>query len=240
MKKTVYLSLISLIILLLGCKLEGQLHNNWSTLLKQHVSSTGLVDYKGFKANENVLDQYLNTLSETDWISLNTSDQKAFWINAYNAFTIKAILNHYPVASIMDIKVDDNTIWDVPFITINNKPYTLNDIEHRVLLEDHFDPRIHFVINCAAASCPPLANKAYNGRNLDNQMETVTRSFIQNETFNQIKQNKVQLSKIFDWYKDDFTKSGNLLSYINQYSKKSVSSDAMIIFNEYDWSINKQ
>ncbi len=133
-------------------------HAIWSELVKRFVSKNGFVDYKGFKNNETKLDEYLALLSfhtpSNDW----TDQQKlAYWINAYNAFTVKLILKNHGVASIKDIKTDSSP-WKIPFFKIGSEEFTLDKIEHEILRKQFQEPRIHFSIVCASFSCPKLSN----------------------------------------------------------------------------------
>lgn len=218
-------------------------HDQWTNLLKTYVSSTGNVDYKGIKEHEAELDAYLAVLSANhptaDW---DKNDQLAFWINAYNAFTVKLIVKNYPVVSIKDLggsvyKV--NTPWDEKFIKIGDQTYDLNNIEHGIIRKDFADPRIHFAVNCASISCPPLRNEAYVGSKLNVQLDDQARKFINDSTKNKITKNKATLSKIFTWFKGDFTASGlSIAEFINQYSEVKMTKKTKVTYFEYDWNLN--
>ena len=146
----------------------------WDSLLQKHVSDDGLVNYAAFKTDQPLLDSFLNLLSThpplPEW---SGADKMAYWINAYNAFTIDLILDHYPVSSIM--RLDGGKTWDVRRIKIGEKKYSLNQIENEILRTEFKDPRIHFAINCAARSCPPLLNRAYTAGRLDSLLDQRTR-----------------------------------------------------------------
>lgn len=209
-------------------------HEKWDRLLKKYVSAEGMVDYKGLKGAEAQLDEYLQELSQ---YSLKGTESRnfamAYWINAYNAFTVKLILDHYPVKSIMSIK--GGKAWDHKWIDLGGQTYSLNQIEHQILRKDYPDARIHFAVNCAAISCPPLLNKAWTEHNLEQYLEQQTRSYINDTDHNQIAQDKIRLSKIFEWYREDF---GDLREYIQRYSSTAIATDAKIKFNNYDWGLN--
>ena len=158
----------------------------------------------------------------------------AYWINAYNAFTVKLILKNYPISSIT--KLDSGKPWDVKWIKLGEKTYSLNNIEHDILRPTYKDARIHFAVNCAAKSCPPLLNKAWTANNLNATLDKQTKTFINNATFNEIGADVVKLSKIFEWYKVDF---GDLIEYINKYSTVKVNQDATIEFVDYNWALNQ-
>jgi hypothetical protein len=203
-----------------------------------------MVSYKGFQKDKAELDGYLKTLSDnapqTSW---SANEQKAYWINAYNAFTVALILKHYPVKSIKDIggkiyKV--NTPWDIKFITIGGKKYDLNNIEHGILRKKFDDPRIHFALVCASISCPRLRNEAYTAAQLNTQLEDDGRNFLNDKSKNKISAQKAELSKYFSWYKGDFTKNGSLADFINKYSVTKINTNTKIGSVDYNWNLNEQ
>ncbi|WP_246144319.1 DUF547 domain-containing protein [Neolewinella aurantiaca] len=211
-------------------------HAAFNSLLGKYVNAAGNVNYGGLKNDEAKLDTYLAELSEnapqSDW---SRSESMAFWINAYNANTLKLILKNYPVKSITDLH--GGKPWDVKWINIGGKTYSLNNIEHDIIRPRYKDARIHFAVNCAAASCPPLPNKAFTAANLNSLLESRTKSFIRNGAYNTITADKVMVSKIFDWYGEDF---GDLKNYLNKYATTEIPAGTDIEFKEYDWALNKQ
>lgn len=211
------------------------LHEAFDVLLQQYVNSKGNVNYVAFKKEESKLDAYINQLEQNPPSKSDRLSTMAYWINAYNAYTIKVILDNYPLNSIMDLS--GGKIWDKKWIKIDGRTLSLNDIEHNILRRDFSDARIHFAVNCAAASCPPLWNRAWTAENLETALERRTTTFINDNGYNQISESSVSVSKIFDWYKEDF---GNLIRYLNQYTELDILPDASIQFNEYDWTLNKQ
>ena len=236
------------LILLIGISIpsisqEYLKHDQWTSLLQTYVSPTGNVDYKGIKEHEAELDAYLEVLSKnhptSEW---DKNDHLAFWINAYNAFTVKLIVKNYPVVSIKDLggsiyKV--NTPWDEKFIHIGEETYDLNNIEHGIIRKEFNDPRIHFAVNCASISCPPLRNEAYVGSKLNAQLDDQAKRFINVPTKNKITKGKAQLSKIFTWFKGDFTASGlSIAEFINQYSEVKMTKKTKVTYFDYDWNLN--
>lgn len=213
----------------------------FNDLLQKHVSETGVVDYKSFKNDEATLDTYLDYLSETSpekaW---SENKQKAFWINAYNAYTIKLILANYPIKSIMDIKIDGKTAWKNPFVKVGGETYTLDFIEHEILRKKLFDSRIHVGVNCASTSCPILSNIAFTEKNIDVELERLMKEFINDFSRNKISKNKVQISAIFNWFKEDFTRNETIISYLNIYSDTEIKPDVKISYLKYDWSLNSK
>ncbi len=209
-------------------------HGIWDALLQKHVSTSGDVDYKGFKNDEKELDKYLVQLAKK---VPTKSDSKnatlAYWINAYNAFTVKLILENYPLKSIKDIKDP----WGKKFIDLEGKKYSLEGIENEILRKMS-EPRIHFAINCASESCPNLSNKAYTDSALDKQLDNAASSFINDKSKETITASKVEVSKIFDWFSDDFKQNGSVIEYLNKYSKTKIDKNAKISYKEYDWDLN--
>lgn len=210
-------------------------HADWDALLQKHVTKSGSVNYAGFKKDVSSLDTYLNNLGENAPDSSSGRSQKlAYWINAYNAYTVKLIVNNYPVNSITDLH--DGKPWDVKWIKIGEKTYSLNNIEHDIIRPQFKEPRIHFAVNCAAKSCPPLLNKAWTSKNLEATLDRQTRSFINNSNYNKISDRGASLSKIFEWYADDF---GDLSAFVNTYSTATVKA-GNINYLDYNWALNKQ
>lgn len=212
-------------------------HSLWNQLVQKHVDSDGWVDYKGFQEDSVLLHSYLYQLSQS-WPD-DTAEKEvrlAYYINLYNAYTVALVLREYPIESIKDIK----TPWSEKFIPIGNQMLSLNDIEHGIL-RNLGEPRIHFAINCASISCPKLLNEAYLAETLEAQLTKVTKSFI-NGPENDLKSQPIHLSKIFKWYRGDFTVNGkrDLIGYINQFSKSRIPTDIKIDFGEYNWQLNEK
>tara|TARA_B110000046_G_scaffold25332_3_gene24853 strand:- start:45755 stop:46474 length:720 start_codon:yes stop_codon:yes gene_type:complete len=212
-------------------------HSPWDRLLQKNVSMQGNVNYEGLKKDQVALDAYLNSLSaivpDASW---SKNEAMAYWINAYNAFTVKLMLNNYPLKSIMNI--NSGKAWDLKFIVIKAEKYSLNNIEHDILREKFFDPRIHFAVNCASISCPKLSSTAFYAEKLDDKLDKVAKEFINNSSKNEITASKATISKLFDWYKDDFMRNGTVADYINKYSITKLTTN-QISYKEYNWNINK-
>ena len=209
-------------------------HSVWNNLLQKHVSKNGMVDYKGFKSDRAKLDNYLKMLSSQeptkDW---SNNELLAYYINLYNAYTVDLILRNYPVKSIKDI----SSPWTKEFIKVGDTEISLGGIENSILRKMN-EPRIHFAINCASISCPKLLNEAYTAAEIEEQLERVTREFI-NSDKNEISENSAKLSSIFDWYKKDFKEDGSVIDYINKYSETRIKTGASISYKEYDWNLNE-
>ncbi len=222
-------------------------HSSYDRLLKKYVTDKGLVNYKGFKADEKEFNQYLALLSKNppaaNW---SKDEQMAYWINAYNAYTIRLILNYYPVKSIKYIGSSIQipfvtTPWAAKFFSIGGEKMSLDNIEHGTLRKKYDDPRIHFALVCAALTCPRLRNEAYTAARLDDQLDDQGRDFLNNPAKNSISSGKAQLSKYFDWYKGDWTKDGqSVAKWVNRYSKTKIDEQIPVTFPDYNWMLNEQ
>jgi len=222
-------------------------HQLWTQLLQKHVSDNGLVDYQGFRQDSVALQKYLYLLSQhhpnnTNW---TTEEQQSYWMNAYNAYTVDLIVRNYPVKSIKDISTGPtipfvNSPWDIPFITIEGHRYDLNNIEHNILRTQFNDPRIHFGINCASISCPNLPQQAFEAATMNTQLDSLAHSFLADTSKNTISPDKLELSKIFWWFKSDFTKQGSMQAFLQQYTSTNINPKANISHRSYNWQLNEK
>jgi len=210
-------------------------HMAWDTLLQRYVTAAGKVDYKSLKADKKALNAYCQMLADNpvqdDW---SRNEKMAYWINVYNAFTVKLIVDNYPAKSILNF--DGGKTWDVKRIQIGGKKYSLNQIENEILRPQFNDPRIHFAINCAAKSCPPLHNHAYTADNLEASLEAGAKGFVNDPKYNTLTASKAQVSKVFEWYKEDF---GDLKKFLNKYADNPLKASAAVTFQEYNWELNE-
>jgi hypothetical protein len=250
-----------------------QSHSVYNSLLKKYVKN-GRVDYSGFIASKQEFVSYLNTLGsvkQSEYDNWTEEEKLAFWINAYNAFTIKAIIDHYPITrsfSIVGLFVPSNSIlqikgvWDkLKFKAVGNE-VTLEDIEHEILRKKFDEPRIHMALNCASVSCPDLRNEAYVSGRLEEQLTQASTAFMNNpEKGLYIDEGDgiVKLSKIFNWFGDDFipiygdghsfqgrSEKENAalnfaLVYVDSDSKKEYlkRNNFRIGYLNYDWHLNE-
>ena len=218
-------------------------HVIWAELLNKYVKPGG-VDYAGFKSEEEKLDRYLKVLEHTDSKTLSRDEQFAYYINAYNAWTIKLILSAYPgIKSIKDLGTFLKSPWEKKFVRIDGDELTLDDIEHHILRPRFKDPRVHFAINCSAASCPPMSSQPYWGSSLDLQLDQATRSFINDPNSYRLEGNAFYVSRIFKWFAEDFNHDvvGFYLKYARDDLKKKLTAkkDALELkYLHYDWSLN--
>lgn len=210
-------------------------HAEFDALLKKYVDESGWVDYSGLKESKGELQAYIDILeSDSPSDAWNEAQKKAFWLNAYNAYTLKLIIDNLPLKSIMDL----DEPWDQEVAAINYRFYTLNNIEHDVLRKEFNDPRIHAGINCASFSCPRLSRTAFTEENVDELLERLMTEFVNDKKRNVVGDKQVELSQIFEWFNEDFTKEGKLIDFLNGYSEIPIDKKAKIKYLEYDWSLN--
>lgn len=218
-------------------------HQIWDELVHKHVQLNGNVDYKGFLQDSVRLNEYLAILSQSHPNNKNWSSEQrmAYWINAYNAFTIQLVIRNYPVPSIKEIRPGIafvNSVWDIKFIEIEGQVYDLNNIEHGILRQYWKEPRVHFALNCASVSCPALRNEAYTAEKLEGQLNDQGKRFLSNPIKNQISASDPKISPIFKWFKGDFTRKGSLIDFLNKFSPVEIDSDAKVDHMSYDWNLN--
>jgi len=238
-------------------------HSRLDRLLQQHVVLSGrgeasAVDYSALAANRGELESYLQVLSAVDRSAFEQwadTEQLAFLINAYNAFTLQLILTEYPaLESIKDLGSLFRSPWKKEFVPLLGEQRSLDDIEHGLIRGSgrYREPRIHFAVNCASIGCPALLNQAYNGDQLEQQLEQQTRAFLRDRSRNRIKDGELQLSPIFKWYRQDFEQgwrgSDNLSQFLLRYAEplglnprqrqQLQQQDLEIDFTDYDWRLN--
>jgi len=214
---------------------------NYTRLLQKYVRTSG-VQYLAWKENSSdvqALKEIINQIGASGPSSQERETQLAYYINAYNALVLAGVLDRYPLRSVRDV---------APFygfftqnnITVAGKRTSLYALERKLLIPRFQEPRIHFAINCASRSCPPLRSEAYTAERLDQQLNEMTRAFLNNNP-EAIKPtgNGYAVSKIFDWYKDGFVASGGTVGFINKYRNETVPPDAKISFQDYNWNLNE-
>jgi len=218
-------------------------HDSWSVLLRKYVTENGQVNYKGFLQDNESFQEYLDKLSLNppgeNW---SKEEQLAYWINAYNAYTVKLIIDNYPLKSIKTIGDGlpmVNSPWDIKFFKIGGVDFDLNTIEHEILRKKYNEPRIHFAINCASVSCPKLRNEAFTAEELHTQLDDQANAFINNTSKNKFTDNEISLSKIFNWFESDFIKEKPLDEFLKKYKTINNFKDAKIGYLDYDWNLNE-
>ncbi len=219
-------------------------HQVWTTFLERRLAAddNGInrIDYGGATATERrLLQSYIEMLETIDVTALPRNEQLAFWINLYNAATVKLILDHYPTDSIRDISAP----WKTPVATVNGVELTLNDIEHGIIRPVFKDPRIHYGVNCAALGCPNLRGEAYEGASVYTALDEQARKFINHPRGVRIDDDKLIVSKIFGWFREDFGDTEeNILDHIRQFADapllRVLEGRTDIDRYKYDWTLN--
>ncbi|MCX6140846.1 MAG: DUF547 domain-containing protein [Candidatus Kapabacteria bacterium] len=238
----VYLSAL-LIVVPTMASLSQVDHKPFTDVLTSHVHD-GRVDYASLRKDGRFI-PYVNSLSRIKASTLTGNERLAFWINVYNANTLKMVCDNFPLRSIRDLA--QGKVWDAPFISIEGTAYSLNDIENDVL-RPLGDSRIHFALVCAARSCPPLRSEAYEADRLDKQLYDQGRLFLSTPMLNafDITTRKAKLSHVFEWYLADFGRNKEqLIRNISMHAPDAVRVDLhdhakqwTIEYLDYDWSLN--
>ncbi|MFN0158009.1 MAG: DUF547 domain-containing protein [Bacteroidota bacterium] len=217
-------------------------HSLLTRVLHDHVAN-GAVDYSAIQTDRRFA-EYLASLRRVDPFSIKNQDERlAFWINVYNAFTLKLIIDRYPVKSIRDIQEGGKGPWDIVWIDIAEDKYSLNQIEHQVIRKQFEEPRIHFALVCAAKSCPPLRSEAYVGKKLDKQLEDNAKKFLNDVSKNRFEKatDTLYLSELFSWYGDDFVKRyGSASNFAMTLLGVSHSQPVAVKYLPYDWGLNSR
>jgi len=226
-------------------------------LLNKYVEGDK-VNYKGLIKEKDDLFKFTDQLAKISPDSHKEmfplpNDKLTYWINAYNAYILETIVKDYPVKSIKDINFIGVTIW-LNKNLLGGEKISFKSLEDDIIRERFKDPRIHFAINCASASCPPLINEAYLPEKLNEQIDRSTKKFVNNKYNFKVDENKkvIYISAIFDWYEDDFIdwlkleypkiKNPEILDYIKIYYNDTIKTEWFefdIEINDYDWSLNE-
>lgn len=202
----------------------------------QYVSN-GLVDYKAIAQEPETLDALLKLAKNIDVSPSQKAKYQAFWINTYNLAVIKGIINHYPVSSPLKV----NGFFDTITYEVGGKNITLNDIENKQLRAQFpEEARFHFVLVCAGLGCPPIIDQAYLPDTLESQLQTQTQLALNDTEFIRTKGKRVQLSQIFEWYREDFVRNGTVIQYINRFRKNPIPEKTRVSYYPYDWTLNQQ
>lgn len=239
-------------------------HELWDGLLKRHVVSadggmTTRVDYAGMRSGNAELEEYLDNIasvSRREFEQWDASEQLAFLINTYNAATVQLVLTEFPeLDSIRDIGFLFNSPFRRNFVSLFAEQVSLDDIEHEMIRRwpQFEEPRIHFAVNCAAVSCPPLRAEAYRGTSLNAQLDANTRLFLSNREINFLSGNTLWVSRIFDWYGDDFSRGWSGINSLEEFLADYADALGLnteqaallaggkirIRFTPYNWSLNR-
>ena len=248
-----------------------QEHRLLQQVLDRYLDS-GRVDYQGLQANPQLLDEYLVALGgveRSDFDHWTEAERIAYWVNAYNAFTLKAIIDHYPIKRSTSWKAlvfPSNSIWQIKGIwegikqpVVGGQSVALNDIEHEILRKEYKEPRIHMALVCASIGCPTLRDEVYRGDRLDAQLESQTQLYLNDASRGSALDGKrLRVSKIFDWFGEDFVgfadqgcyeKGGKqrrgVINFVHRYVDKDTqericSQQPRLGYLDYDWHLNDQ
>jgi hypothetical protein len=217
--------------------------------LQSEASGLNTVDYSAVTPDgQSELAAYIKTTAALPVSTFNRDVQLAFWVNLYNAVTVRLIFSHYPVESIRDIKHPDRLFsigpWEEKLVTVEGEALSLNDIEHRILRPIWRDPRIHYVVNCASVGCPNLAPTAFIGANIAAALDDAARAYINSERGVMIADDRVSVSSIYDWFIADFGGTTEaVLAHLAQYADDDLAAALTRIgklhSQHYDWRLNE-
>ena len=230
-------------------------------LLAAHVDAHGFVDYVSLKQDRGDLDRMIDEIERASparapELFPSRESRLAYWINAYNAWILRIVVDHYPISSITRIGHVPYSAFFVMRVTLGGRKMTLHALEDNVIRAGFHDPRIHFAINCASRSCPPLARQVYRPETLDRELDQAARAFINDNRQVTLDEagRRIVLSKIFDWYASDFKEAaaakshhaGTVVDYLRIYSTPErlklldKLSGVKPAYHDYDWSLNGQ
>jgi hypothetical protein len=227
-------------------------HAAWDGFLKTYVKASpdgiNRVTYgKVAPQDKQALASYVDRLSKVPVTKLSRAEQLPYWVNLYNALTIKTVLEKYPVASIRDINISPGLFssgpWGAKLVKIEGEEVTLDDIEHRILRPIWKDARIHYAVNCASIGCPNLLATAFTAENADQLLTEGAKGYVNNKRGVRFEGGKITASKIYDWFQSDFGGSeAGVLQHLAKYAEPGLAdrlkSARGISGYEYDWSLN--
>ena len=229
-------------------------HVYWDLILQRYVDANNPSGINRFKystvsqKDRQTLKNYLQKLQNVEVSNLNRDEQKAYWINLYNALTVDVILDHYPVKSIRDIDISpglfSNGPWDAKLVKIEGQEVSLNDIEHRILRPIWQDNRIHYAVNCASLGCPNIQPQAFTPQNLDMLLEKAASDFINHPRGVSFRGNRLQVSSIYSWFQADFGNSEkgiieHLKKYLTPEKSRKLKTLQKKMSHTYDWNLNE-
>lgn len=227
-------------------------HEAWSAFLARYVSADRLgvhrVDYGAVTREDRAaLAAYLGRLGATPVSTLRRDEQRAFWINLYNGLTVRVILDHYPVASILDIDISPGLFaqgpWGKKLISVEGQPVSLDDIEHRILRPLWRDPRIHYAVNCASRGCPNLRKTAFSADRTEATLERSARDFVNHPRGARVAKGELTVSSLYRWFEYDFGgDDAGVLAHLRRYAapelRRALDTVDSIDDDQYDWSLN--
>lgn len=240
------MKLLLLILLTLTTSLHASApawEKEWTTLLQKYAAPEGVryQAWKSSKADLASLQTITDKIASAQPEKWSRDQQLAFYINAYNAWTIHLVLEKYPLKSIRDVAPLFG-FFTRKSITVASEKISLNHLEKEIIIKKFQEPRIHTAINCASTSCPPLIKEAFTAANLDAKLTETFKDFVNNNPLGvrvEPAKKTVFISSIFKWYADDFKPAGGDIAYINRFRKEKLTPDLKVKYEEYDWSLNE-
>ncbi|MFQ3223791.1 MAG: hypothetical protein ACI8Z5_000030 [Lentimonas sp.] len=217
-------------------------YSTYARLLQTYVAEDG-VRYEAWAKHARdvgALGAVVAELGQADLAALSTGEQKALYINLYNAAMLQVVFEHYPIKSVKEIGLLPFSVFKQKFISLGGKQVSLNAVEKEILLKQYFDPRIHFAVNCASGSCPPLRAEPYVGERLKVQLNEQTRLFAESDRAAQVdtKEKETAYSELFKWYADDFDVKSPA-EFLNRYREENLPVHHSVQWIDYDWSLNQ-
>ncbi|MFT5560780.1 MAG: hypothetical protein ACI9Z9_000657 [Litorivivens sp.] len=231
-------------------------HGTFTKLLSEVVIVEGhqsRVDYPKLIRQRGRLDRdlvSLSAVSRIDFDGFSPDQQLAFLINTYNGYQLQQVIDHYPLASIKDVGSFFSSPWSKKFFKLFNESASLDFVEHQLIRQLFSEPRIHFAVNCASISCPPIMPEAFVAVSLDAQLDAATINFLSDRQANYLEGDTLYLSKIFDWYEEDFGES--VVAFVARYwpapspehshepsQRFSQNPDRLkVSYSSYNWNLN--
>jgi hypothetical protein len=231
-------------------------HSAWTAFLSKYLVQSAdelnrFAYAKASPADKQALKAYVRSLSAVKVTSLRSDEQRAFWINLYNALTIDVVLDHYPVKSIKDISLGGSFRsivtggpWAKPLVTVEAKQLSLDNIEHDILRKVWRDARVHYAVNCASIGCPNLMPVAFTAATLDAMLTQGARGYVNHPRGVRVSGQSVRLSQIYSWFKEDFGSSdAAILDHLRTYAEPGLKAQLNAVRSiggyDYDWSLNE-
>lgn len=226
-------------------------HGAWDRFLSVYVKNgrdgVARVAYGRVSAKDReALADYVEDLSAVSVSRISRAEQLAYWVNLYNALTLKTVLDHYPVKSIRDIDLSSGLFgggpWKAKQVAVEGRKVSLDDIEHRILRPIWKDPRIHYAVNCASVGCPNLKSQAFTARNAQGLLDKAARDYVNHSRGVRISGGRLVLSSIYSWFESDFAADGGVMAHLKRYASPSLAAklegfDAADDYI-YDWRLN--
>jgi len=239
--KTLFMTILVLIIMSPGTSAEESWATSYRSLLDKYASDQG-VAYKEWKANGKdlaMLQSIVNQIAQNGPTDTSRDGKIAYYANVYNILVLHGVLKAYPITSVQDIAPLFG-FFTSPRFTVDGQKVSLNKIEKQWLLKQFQEPRIHFIVNCASVSCPPLPPAPLAAATLETQMDRATQNFLNDPQGVKVSEKTAYLSKIFEWYKADFKRAGGVIAFINRFREEKLPEDISMQYQNYNWGLNER